>query len=365
MSDLNQHIDPKQLADYFAGKLSEADKHALEMQAQEDPFLYEAMEGYQADPSALDRLQELLKANASRGSSFFGARTLSVLAVACAVYILALLIRPTIESNPDQKELVETEQIQEVEIVPVSIDTFVLADIDEQITAQEIVSNKQQIQVQQENLQEANDQVEDEIIHIDENHVEDEHDLIPEVEDQNLVVYAPSIFQYDLYVVDYRKIDRKKSGVTYTRYEFTGLSAEFEDEIARDNNELTEKEVEIPYIDYLETSMYYFSKGQYKKALNRYLTILEQYPDDLNAHFYGALCYYSMRKYDKSIDFFDRVLSEEFNQDFIAFREEAKWYKAKSLVKLGKRNDATIILDEIIMEGQFYAKEAIELKSSL
>ena len=50
---------------------------------------------------------------------------------------------------------------------------------------------------------------------------------------------------------------------------------------------------------------------------------------------------------------------------FVAFREEAKWYKAKTLVKLGKKKEAIGILDEIIAEGMFYSKDAIKLKSTL
>ena len=168
-----------------------------------------------------------------------------------------------------------------------------------------------------------------------------------------------------MYVVDYREIERKNKVINYTRYEFTGLSAEFEDELARENQYDRETQVEVPYMEYLERSMYYFSKAQYKNALNRYLTILEQYPKDLNAHFYGALCYYNMKQYEKALDLFTRMQTYEDEEEFIAFRQDAKWYQVKTLIKLGRKSEAKNLLEEIIAEGLFYAEDAIKLKASL
>ena len=107
--------------------------------------------------------------------------------------------------------------------------------------------------------------------------------------------------------------------------------------------------------------MEYFKDGYYKKALNRYKTILEQYPEDANALFYGGLCYYNMKKYNKSISYFDEIATIKLN----AFKEEAKWYKSKSLIKLGLIKEAIIVLDENIMAGGFYAEDAMEVKREM
>ena len=107
--------------------------------------------------------------------------------------------------------------------------------------------------------------------------------------------------------------------------------------------------------------MSFFADGNYKKALNRYLLILEQYPNDQNALFYGGLTYHNLGKNDEAIAFFDKIN----NGDIFVFSEEALWYKVKALIKLKKNNEAKSILQEIIAHGGFYSKDAIALRRKL
>lgn len=366
MSLNKEHIDLNRLSDYFNGKMSANEMHALELEAQGDPFLAEAMEGYEAHPDGLERMSKLKKDHRLSSKSFFGSRTLAVLGIACLVYVIAWIVKPSIDENPESNSLATVNQPEEIEIIPESIDTFIFAELGEQITANEIVQNKQQIEESKED-ESTGDQSDNEIIHVEDEHpIEIDHEIEPENEDQNLVRYAPSTYYYDLYVVDYSRLERNRTDISYIKYEFTGLPAEFEDVDAQENHkEFTEKQVDVPYMEYLEKSMDYFSSGHYKKALNRYLTILEQYPEDLNAHFYGALCYYDMKKYDKAFGLLDNIVEFELAEGYIAFRQEAKWYKTKSLVKLGRNAEAIILIDQIIMEGLFYSPEAIKLKAKL
>lgn len=367
MSVDKKHIDLKELRDYFEGKMNPEEMHDLEMKAQNDPFLYEAMEGYEAHPEGLDRVSQLQKQTGG-GNSFFGKGTLTVLGIAAGVYITALIIKPEItEPESNIVNTVDTAHYEEVEVVPEAIDTFVYAETEEQITPEEIKKSKPLMKDSNEELAEKLEVEENknEVINIEEEIIVENHnELIPENNNKSTSIQAPFIYQYDMYVIDYRVIERKNEVINYTRYEFTGLSAEFEDELDRENSYNKETNVEVPYLEYLERSMYYFSKGQYKKALNRYSTILEQYPKDLNAHFYGALCYYDMKQYEKALELFSNLLIFEKEKGFIAFRQEAKWYQAKTLIKLNKKNEAIKILDEIIAEGLFYANDAIQLKST-
>mgnify|MGYP002621061740 CR=1 FL=1 len=368
MSVNKEHIDLQTIKDYFEGKLSPEEMHALEMKAQNDPFLYDAMEGYEAHPEGMERIAKL-QAQSGGSGSFFGKGTLTVLGIAAVVYITALMIKPEISSTETSLvEAVDTTQYEEVEIVPESIDTFDYAETAEQITPDEIKKSKPLLKDSNEELAQKLEEEEsvNEVINIEEEMILENHnELILEDANKSSSIQAPFIYQYDMYVVDYRSIERKNEVINYTRYEFSGLSAEFEDELARENSYDRETNVEVPYMEYLERSMYYFSKGQYKKALNRYVTILEQYPKDLNAHFYGALCYYDMKQYNQALNLFTNLLKFENEIGFIAFRQEAKWYQAKTLLKLNKKKEALVILDEIIVEGLFYSKDAIELKSKL
>lgn len=359
----HQHIDLQEIKNYLNGKMSSIEKHAFELKMENDPFLYEAVEGYQENPEAIDRISNIKKDHLASRRSFFGSRTLAVLGVVAGIYIIALIVNGVRKEDPElAQDDTSIETVAEVEIVPESIDSFVLADLEEQISVIEISENKQLIE--EYNLQEEDNTPE--MINIEEDpEIEIDPKLYPETENKNRTNYAPSTHYFDLYVVDYREIKRKNEGISYTRYELSGLSAEYESEDSKNGRDLVEKHVEVPYMEYLETSMDYFSTGNYKKALNRYLTIIEQYPEDLNAHFYGGHCYYNLRKYNEALDFFDKTLKHEKTMNFVAFRQEAKWYKAKTLIKLNRTQEARQILDEIIIEGQFYSKDAILLKEKL
>jgi tetratricopeptide (TPR) repeat protein len=116
------------------------------------------------------------------------------------------------------------------------------------------------------------------------------------------------------------------------------------------------KSSDVPYIDYLKKSQELFSRENYKKALTRYLTILETYPDDVNALFYSGLCYYNLKQYsDASLQFFG-CLSSKYNN----FNEEAEWFIAKSYQAEGETSKAASIFEMIVEKDGYYAGQAKE-----
>ncbi|MEO9532681.1 MAG: CDC27 family protein [Crocinitomicaceae bacterium] len=366
MSFNKEHIDIKIIEQYFAGELSPSEMHSLEKAALDDPFLQEALDGYAANPAAIKRVKKHINNQKSANKSFFGSRTLAIIGIASLAYITVLVINwnkqdSIVAENPEINE----EQItHEVEVIPTEIDTFIYAEIEEQITVDEISKNQHLITELSVPDQDSVKPIQN--VLIDDPLVADpDLEIIEETNSSRSLIYAPATYVEDLYVVDYRRIKRIKSNISYTRYELTGVSAEFEDENARDKTELIEKEVEVPYMEYLEKSMYYFAVQTSKKALTRYLKILEQYPKDLNALFYGAHCYFNLKKYDKALEFFEKEIVFEKASGMIAFREEAQWYRAKTLIKLNRISEAKTVLDEIIGQGQFYAQEAILLRKKL
>lgn len=368
MSNPNEHIDFSLIEKYFSGKMSSSEMHAFEMKAQSDPFLYEAMEGYSENPKALEHIKRHISKQKKVSKSFFGSRTIAVLGVACGLYLIAWIFynpsKPN-ENISDTNDISDLNDLIEVELVPESIDSFKIVQVIDQIAISELVDNQNSLDTKKNDSQDSFVVYHD-VITFDEDHeVVEYFEIEEEFSQQNITVYAPSVYLEDLYVVDYREIKRSGTKINYTKYELSGVSAAFESDSLRDRTELVEKQVEVPYVDYLETSMYYFSRSKFKKGLNRYLTILEQYPKDLNALFYGGHCYFNMKKYQEAKNFFELALEYEKEKGFVAFAEESKWYLAKTLIKLKNFGQAKKILDEIIMEGQFYAKDAIKLKDSI
>ncbi|TNF47015.1 MAG: tetratricopeptide repeat protein [Bacteroidetes bacterium] len=162
------------------------------------------------------------------------------------------------------------------------------------------------------------------------------------------------IYIEDLKVLDYRAY-RSKPTVTTKQMDLSGTPANLENN-SRTEEEPVWKDVEIPYIDYLRKTMSVFADGNNKKALGRFETILAAYPNDVNALFYGGLCYYNLQNYTKAAELFDKLIDSDFGN----FSEEAKWYLAKSLLNT-EPSKARKILNEIIEEKGFYAKQAEEL----
>jgi hypothetical protein len=357
-SDL-KNINADLLKRYYDGRMSGAEKNALEQMALDDPFLKDAMDGFEANPGSFDAFY---KNHAARHQKF--SVGYFIVGGLLTVGLVASLIISTLSGpeQPGQGAMITPADsaliTREVDVIPVAIDSLqVIAEADE-VNAEEIVTNKTGIQ---KTITYPDVEGERPIV-IEEDVVVDDAYAIADERNFNLAAYVPATYLSDLFVVDYRRIKRENQLelIRYTKYELTGTSAEFENELTNEND-LVEKEVEVPYFEYLGKSMERFAAGDYKKALTNYNVILEQYKEDLNALFYGGLCYYNLQKYDKALHYFDLILTQQLN----AFKEEAAWYKAKSLIKLERRSEAIRVLEDIIAGGGFYSKDAIDLKKRL
>lgn len=370
MSKDHQHIDLQLIEKYVSGKMSNQERHLLEKRALEDPFLADALEGFESHPEALQKLKHQIGNQRKANRSFFGSRTLAIIVVASIAYVIAFLFySPTEEKEPlvnHPTTNIDPKNIVEVEILRPDIDTLRVTENQELSKVEDLKTEQKEILKTESNDSDSSTYTYQEIIEIDENFENINHtDIEAELNNQKITVYAPMTYLSDLYVIDYREIKRSNSNITYTRFELTGISAAFEDSASKNSNDLIEKEVEIPYMEYLDKSMEYFSERRYKKALNRYLTILEQYPKDLNALFYGAHCYYNTSQYNQALAFFQKAKVIEKEHGFVGFKQELLWYEAKTLIKLGERKAALKILDQIIIEGLFYTEQAISLKKNL
>ena len=346
------------LQKYFNRKLSDKEKNALEKLAMDDPFLKDAMEGFEFSPESLDAhitRQKVL------GKKFNGIYLIIGSVMTAALCTIMVLMSKTEKDQGFNSNLADNQietKTTEIELLPDAIDTLTPAPIEEQIKITEVVENKKEIQ---KTIIYSNAPGETPILIEEELKNVEDFEIIPENSNFSKAELVPATHLHDLFVVDYRRIEREHTDVIYTKYEFSGTSAEFETENHENNAELLETKVEMPYWEYLSKTLEFFSRENYKNSLNRFLTILEQYPEDMNALFYGGLCYYNLGNFNKALDFFEKLLAVELN----AFKEEGAWYKAKTLIKLGRKNEAKIVLDEIIAGGGFYTEDAINLKKKI
>lgn len=165
---------------------------------------------------------------------------------------------------------------------------------------------------------------------------------------------AKEIYLHSMKLVDYRKY-REKPQVKTKQLLLTGTPANKEDEYSEDEDPVW-REVDVPYIDFIDKSVKVFERGNYKKALSRFETILETYPDDVNANFYAGICLFNLREYNKAIEYFSNCL----NGKYANFDEEALWMTAESYDKLKQKSKAKEIYQSIADGNGFYASQAKE-----
>jgi tetratricopeptide (TPR) repeat protein len=97
----------------------------------------------------------------------------------------------------------------------------------------------------------------------------------------------------------------------------------------------------ISYLTFIDQSISAFDKSSYRLSEEKFSVILGQYPDDVNALFYGGLSSYQLGNYDQAIVWFNEILQQSIS----TFHEEAEFYLAMS---------------HKASKGGFYAQKASE-----
>ncbi len=160
------------------------------------------------------------------------------------------------------------------------------------------------------------------------------------------------IYLWDFKLVDYRTI-RSKGKIETKQLDLTGTSAN------KESKELGEDEpvwrnVDIPYYDYIDKSMYLMNRNEIKKALARFEVILNTYPDDVNAQFYCGFAYFNLENFSKSKTYLLSVLDNEIAN----FNEEAIWYLGLCFEKNGEKMKAKEIFESIANSKSHYVEQA-------
>ena len=121
---------------------------------------------------------------------------------------------------------------------------------------------------------------------------------------------------------------------------------------------LGEQTLKMPYINLLNKAIVDFSKEDYKLALLHFDEILNAYPDDANALFYGAMCLYNLQEYGQAEGRFLKLQ----NIPFANFSEEGSWYLLHVYQQTKKEAAFSSLRNSIIEEKGFYAQKAENLK---
>ena len=331
-------------------------KHLIEKKSMNSDFDIDALEGWGNSKSGISLLKTLDKRFINKRASLkfkvIVGFTVFLFIVTAIYFQNTQSIKPIISKSPFSKRI---DTIEKTDVIlPVEIQQMKEVSIYNQIPIKTI---QKDFRIQQ------NKQTPELSIELERNNI----DVLPinkinkEKIDISLAknqLLGKEIFLHDLKLIDYRAY-RSKPTIKSKQFIMNGTPANKEDKYSKEEfeEESSWKIIDIPYIEYIEKSIEIFAKGNDKKALSRFEIILNAYPIDLNANFYGGLCYYNLGEYKKAQFIFEKCI----NSEFINFSEEVDWYLAKSYLANNEKEKAKVILNKIQSQKGYYSKQATQL----
>lgn len=130
------------------------------------------------------------------------------------------------------------------------------------------------------------------------------------------------------------------------------VSAQYADRRTQQAN--TEVQRTVRYTEYMTKALGEFSRNDHKICLKSLNFLLDQYPEDVNALFYAGLCSYNLALYEHARSFLHRAATHPID----SFNEEAVWYHALTLERLGDWQAAQESFARIAADEGFYAERA-------
>lgn len=164
--------------------------------------------------------------------------------------------------------------------------------------------------------------------------------------------HAKEMYLNDFKLVDYRSY-RSKPEIQSKQIILTGTPAD-DGAVESNADNPNWKSIDVPYHDYINQTVEQFKTGNFKQTLNRTQYILTFYPDDINALFYGGLCFYNLNEIDQAIESFQKVIANPFNN----FDEEALWYLANAYDLKNDKAKAKELFQLISSQKGYYSKQA-------
>lgn len=330
----------------------ESVKHSIEKDALENDFDSDALEGWDSlgeTPLVMKRLDK--RFGGTNKGFYYGIAIIGSLLLTITLLYIGRNPEKAIEQNPAVAETTSIKVEQTDIVLPEKIEAMVELPKKEQIDVKTIISDFTEQKTDEQEISQL-----EEVDRLPISKIEDQK---KEVVLAKETIFGKELYLYDLKLLDYRAY-RSRPKITTKQMILTGTPAN-----VGENSEPVEttewQDVEIPYIDYVDKTMELFSKGNTKKALSRFQVILETYPDDVNANFYAGLCYYNLKEYTSATNSFEKCVDSKYTN----FSEEAEWYKAKSLLAGGKKNEAIELFNKISDANGYYSAQAKKIVTSL
>lgn len=345
LTNSNREVTPQDIDNYLAEKLSSSDKHFIEAKALEDPFLADAIDGFKDFPNELSNIPSFKSKNHWVWilSSIFVLLIFGVLILNPLSNESELTIAQEVTKNheliPFKKDAIKTEN---------TVHDVVKKELNHKIITKPL-TNQKDVKKEEQILPLVR-----EVVNLETYHHKPE--IFSQETNYNLAeVKIKTISYYNFIAVDYsviyiNKIDFEEVDMGTPANQSDVTSYRLTDEMK------LSKTHKFTYKEYLKKSLEKLSRQKYSSALSHFETILDHYPQDVNAQFYSGFSLFNMGKFEKSLKYFDKAIHNSF--DF--FYEDAQWYKALTLEELGKYQEAKLLFKKIYKERGFYANQAFK-----
>jgi hypothetical protein len=346
---------PEQLKAYLAGQLSGEEAHMIERALEDDALLREAVEGLQ-EPDAMIGLKGLdeHRPNGPRPSGPGPLLLVGAIAGMALVAGIWLVVSPLMDSTGTSTHLPPAEDrnsAPEVYAAPSqpALDATEIAAAVEQpeslrIDHVEVVRNAP--------VREARVPIERET---GVRPISSTRPLEPVVDPvRTRPERAPRASRQLLYLHDLKLVHPKElySAIPDIDPAKLGVSAQYPDR--SDLQRGSEEQRLQAYTAFMEAALGKFSRNDHKGCLEDLRFLLEQYPDDVNALFYAGLCSHNLALYGRARSYLHRAATHDFD----TFYEEAVWYHALTLERMGEVDAAREAYARIVAEDGFYAERA-------
>jgi TolA-binding protein len=358
MKASKENISAEILKKYFEGKLSAEERHQLEMRSLQDPFLADALEGYELFPDELNNLQKTQKEfsetkfkgnNASISTKVF-------LGIAASISILAVVYFTMPSSVVEADKNPVEEAFKELELIEITQDQ---QEVLEKVELPEITEDSDhEVEISLPAIPKSfSDKIEpmaQKIILEDFTEATKADKRPDKISKMNFQID----YVHELKIADYTKDASRISNKIDVQPKFNiSEYSEMETKAAAKNKNSLSSEftaTEVPYNEFLSQTLKAFIKKDFGQTISNFKQILNKYPDDVNAIFYSGLCYFNLADYENAISQFKKAHEHRFN----VFEEEALWYLALTYEKSGNTPEAMNLLQKIIQEDGFYSEKA-------
>jgi hypothetical protein len=320
-----------------------SEKHALEQQSLKDPFLSDALDGFEENVAALHSMKKMDK-RFYKGRNRIWKISGALISVLC-VFLIYLNTQVQTEKNKRKPKVAPSIRVEP--LPKEKIQSFIEITKEKELLPQRI----------QEEFKEKDKGM---VFRANENPVYPTEELVqlplramgkiasnPIKKRSN---FAMETYIKDLKVLDYRYYRKK---VKQERTDLlTGTPATQEVQVAGANQK---DYLEVSYMNFLSGTLHDFNRGEYKAALIGFDQILSTYPDDVNALFYSSLCLYNLKQFNLCEQRLKVIDLAKFDN----FDEEQHWYLLLCYKSMGKSQEFVDLKQEIIRLNGFYASKAL------